>query len=106
MKRRIFGWAILVAMTATLIGCGGSDGAQGPAGPPGAPAPTAAAVAPEQCVLCHVGDNPVARTGPGHQAIYEQFYQDGIVKVVTGSMAFSATRKSTSRAASTRLLAC
>lgn len=46
---------------------------------------------PETCVTCHTGDPSVARTGPMHQAIYKEFYQDGIVQVVQGSMALAVT---------------
>ena len=95
MRRSRVLWGAMAVLMAGLIGCGGDDGAQGPAGPTGPagpagpPGPTAQAVNPETCVTCHVGDSSVARTGPGHQAIYADFYQDGVV--VISEMAFAAS---------------
>jgi len=87
--------AALLALT--VAGCGGDDGKDGAPGAPGAdgkdadPAAIAAleqkvkeltqAANPETCATCHTGELPVARTGPNHQQIYEQFYQDGVVKI-------------------------
>jgi hypothetical protein len=90
---------------AFLAACGGSDGSDGAPGKDADPAITdslqaqidelAQAANAETCVTCHTGSNPVARTGPNHQAIYSQFYQDGVVKVVAGSMALAASGNTT-----------
>lgn len=88
-------------LAVALAGCGGgSDGAPGAAGLPGKDVdPTVVndltakvtaltqAANPETCVTCHTGTAPVAKSGAQHQASYNQYYQDGIVKIVSGSMA-------------------
>jgi OmcA/MtrC family decaheme c-type cytochrome len=96
MKNRflLYGGAALLALF--IAGCGGDDGKDGAQGPPGTvdPADVEAAVQtalaseqalqaanPEQCALCHTGDDSVARTGPDHQAIYKEAYQDGAIVV-------------------------
>jgi len=38
-------------------------------------------IAPESCVVCH-GDDGVARSGPGHQEEYDEFYQDQVLRVI------------------------
>ncbi|MFY9328864.1 MAG: hypothetical protein WAO76_12745 [Georgfuchsia sp.] len=110
LKRSIFDWIKLAALgfsIAILAACGsdgsnGSTGPQGPQGDAGTPADPAVlddlqaqitalaqAVNPEQCSLCHAGNAPIARSGPMHQAVYKEFYQDGVMKVEQGSMNFS-----------------
>ena len=99
--RSVAGAALLAL---ALSGCG-SDGSDGAPGAPGKDADPAVsdslqqqidnivqqtAANPETCVTCHVGSDPVARSGPMHQARYAEFYQDGVVKVVASSMALAA----------------
>jgi hypothetical protein len=36
---------------------------------------------PETCITCHSASSDVAASGSGHQAYYNQLYQDGVVKV-------------------------
>ena len=87
-------------MVAGLAGCGGGSDSGTTTGTPTVPtAPDLthllAQVAPETCALCHTpgvdGAAPVARSGSMHQARYKEFYQDGVVKIVQGSMTFNAT---------------
>jgi hypothetical protein len=88
------GLAAAALFALTIAGCGGDDGADGKDGAPGKDADTGQiqdlqdqinaitkAVDPETCVTCHTGANSVARTGPDHQTIYKDFFQDGVAKV-------------------------
>ena len=90
----------IFAMILSLVGCSGSDGSAGPPGKDVDPAVVNDLTAkidalsqgganPETCVTCHKGSTPVARSGPMHQAKYKEFYQDGVVKIVAGSMAIA-----------------
>jgi OmcA/MtrC family decaheme c-type cytochrome len=38
--------------------------------------------APESCAICHSGDIPFALGGAGHQADYDQYYQDQVLRVI------------------------
>lgn len=101
MKNHVLRHAMAAALVLIVAGCGGGDdGAPGPAGPAGKDVDPAVvnslteqikaltqAANPETCVTCHTGDDPVARTGPGHQALYKEFYQDSVMKVA--DMAFA-----------------
>ncbi len=97
MKFRLLqlGGAALLALF--IAGCG-EDGQDGQNADPAVLANLQAqvnaltqSVKPEQCALCHTGSEPVARTGPMHQAIYKEFYQDGIVQVLQGSMSLGVS---------------
>jgi hypothetical protein len=92
MKHRLLRFSGAALLALMIVGCSGDDGAQGPAGPTGPTGPAGpagqdatasplAAANPETCVLCHSGTGAVARTGPGHEDVYKQFYQDGVAKV-------------------------
>lgn len=92
-----FGTAAAAAIALALAGCGGGGGGGEPAPVPdtttpppitsGVVTPTAQAVSlaatagGEACSTCHSGDAPIARSGPGHQADYNQLYQNGVIKV-------------------------
>ncbi|OGA19936.1 MAG: hypothetical protein A3H32_16725 [Betaproteobacteria bacterium RIFCSPLOWO2_02_FULL_63_19] len=99
MRSRLLLMAIF-AMILSLVGCSGSDGSAGPPGKDVDPAVVNDLTAkidalsqgganPETCVTCHKGSTPVARSGPMHQARYKEFYQDGVVKIVAGSIAIA-----------------
>ena len=47
---------------------------------------------PETCTLCHTnaGDGAIVRTGPAHQELYKQFYQDGVIKVTAEELVAKA----------------
>ncbi len=95
-----FGTAAAAVMALALAGCGGGGGGGEPAPAPGTTpvaasgvvTPTADAVARaatitgEACSVCHSGDAAIARTGPGHQADYDQLYQNGVIKVSNMSL--------------------
>lgn len=90
-----YGGAALLALA--IAGCG-EDGKDGKDADPAVLNSLQAqidelvqAANPETCVVCHTGDPSVARTGPKHQEIYKEFYQDGIVQVVQGSMNLAVT---------------
>ena len=89
-----------------LAACSGSDGQNGKDVDPATVnslqsqiSALAQAANPEQCVLCHTGSDPVARSGSMHQASYDEFYQSearsqsdgGYIKVVPGSMGVAVT---------------
>jgi hypothetical protein len=95
-----FGGAALLALV--IAGCGGDDGKDGAPGADGQDADMtvvndlqeqvtamAQAANPETCVLCHTdqGDGSLVRTGPAHQALYDQLYQDGVMKVTDMAIA-------------------
>jgi OmcA/MtrC family decaheme c-type cytochrome len=92
---------LTIAALAGLAGCGGGGSStptqeEPPPTDNNPPPPTvdAALVAqanPEQCAVCHTGTTADAaiRDGAAHEADYEQYFQDGVIKIVTGSMAFS-----------------
>ncbi len=96
-------WGAAIAVTALLAACGGDDGTDGAPGAPGQDADPAilasiqadidklgeADAAPESCAVCHNGD--IAANGADHQAAYDEYYQDGVIKVTTGSMTFAAS---------------
>ena len=90
------GGAALLALV--MAGCA-EDRKDGAPGAPADPAVlqsiqdqiSALTLTPETCVVCHTGSEPVARTGPLHQATYKEFYQDAVVQVVAGSMNFAIT---------------
>jgi OmcA/MtrC family decaheme c-type cytochrome len=101
MKNRFlrYGGAALLALF--IAGCGGDDGKDGAPGKDADPTITdglqdqidtindqiaSQTLVPEQCNLCHTGENPVARTGPMHQELYKEFYQDGVMTIAPGSM--------------------
>jgi OmcA/MtrC family decaheme c-type cytochrome len=96
MKRRLLFWfktfllILLMAGLAALTGCSGDDGAQGPRGLPGKDATLdpLATVAPESCVICHVGGTGEPN-GDSHQADYGELFQEGVVVVDPASVAYS-----------------
>ncbi len=94
MKYRRMRWGLAVMVTALLAACG-SDDNNGTVEPPVVP-PTDVVIpasiqaqidasSPESCVVCHNGD--FAANGDSHQAAYDEYYQDGVIKIVQGSMA-------------------
>ncbi len=98
MRRSMIGLMLAAMLGLGLAGCSGDDGAQGPPGaqgpagpegPAGPPGPSGLVLGPETCVTCHTGDDPVAASGSGHQAYYDQLYQDGVVKVSDMALATS-----------------
>jgi OmcA/MtrC family decaheme c-type cytochrome len=108
MKSRIptlFRWGAIALMVGTLGACGSSNDST-PTAPvvpvvPAAPAaivtpPTAEAVAAaavassETCSLCHAGSTPLARSGPGHQADFDQLYQNGVYKITAINYSFAS----------------
>ncbi|MFY9327205.1 MAG: hypothetical protein WAO76_04180, partial [Georgfuchsia sp.] len=123
-SRSLIGWLKLAAVglsIATLAACGsdgsngsqGAQGAQGPQGEAGTPADPAAldaltaqvtelaqAANPESCATCHTGATPVAESGSGHQAVYDQYndatklavtIDDVTTAAGTSTMTFTAT---------------
>lgn len=95
-----------------VAGCGGGGGGGEPAAttttPPPPPTQTSAVVTPtpeavslaasvsgEGCATCHAGDASVARSGPGHQADYDQLYQNGVIKVSNMSLTSNGTDTTT-----------
>ena len=102
-----FKFAAAGSLIALLTACGGGGGddtaAAAPTTPvtPTAPAaivtpPTAEAVAladtasTETCSLCHAGATPLARSGPGHQATYDELYQAGVIKITGLAYSFAS----------------
>jgi OmcA/MtrC family decaheme c-type cytochrome len=86
------GAASLVALA--LAGCGGGGGGGETVPDTNPPPQTSAVVIPtaqaidmaatasgEACSTCHAGDAAIARSGPGHQADYDQLYQNSVIKV-------------------------
>jgi len=71
--------SIFLIVPLLFMGCTGDDGstgatgATGPTGPPGED--LTATAKPETCVTCHSG------AGDNHQADYDLFFQDGVIKV-------------------------
>ena len=100
-------FAAAALLAAGLAACSGDDGQNGTPGKDADPAVTdnlqqqidaiVKAANPETCVTCHTGSDPVARSGPAHQARYAQFYQDGVVVVKTGTMNLVAVGGNTTR---------
>ncbi len=103
-----FGTAAAAVMALALAGCGGGGGgtpAPDNTTPPpvtsGVVTPTAQAVAlaatasGEACATCHSGDASIARSGPGHQADYDQLYQNGVIKVSNLSLTSNGTDSTT-----------
>jgi len=100
-----------------IAGCGGDDGADGKDGAPGKDADMTVvedlqddvaaldekvtalteAANPETCTLCHTnaGDGAIVRTGPAHQELYKQFYQDGVIKVTDMALVTNGTNTTT-----------
>ena len=117
MRNRLlrFGGAALLALA--IAGCGGDDGADGKDGAPGKDADMTVvedlqddvaaldekvtalteAANPETCTLCHTnaGDGAIVRTGPAHQELYKQFYQDGVIKVTDMALVTNGTNTTT-----------
>src|SRR5210317_1915923 len=86
-------WSVFIVFTLAFAfaGCEGDDGAQGPQGPAGPPGAdgqdgTDATIDPiaqaqvESCATCHGG------VGEGHQAVYDEAYNDEsrIALTITG----------------------
>jgi OmcA/MtrC family decaheme c-type cytochrome len=77
-----------------FMGCSGDDGAQGPQGIQGIQGPegpagpgVTTALNLESCAICH--DDQNVRNGDAHQADYDQRFQDGVLVVVPGSIAYA-----------------
>ncbi len=104
----VFRLALLALMAAAFVGCQpatgptGPTGATGPTGPTGSTGPTGPTgpgvslldqANPEQCQICHTGEtaDSLIRNGAAHEANYDQFFQDGVMKVTTGSMHFDVS---------------
>ena len=101
--------ATFAAVIVALSGCGGGGGdATVPGGgdnpPVVTPPVTSAVVTPtpeaialaataggEACATCHTGDASIARSGPGHQADYDQLYQNGAIKIANLAFVQSTT---------------
>ena len=95
MKRALIRIGLVALVVAGMAGCGGGGGGgvpptpEQPLPPPttgvGPVVPTDEAVAiaatlnPEACALCH--NNVSYRGGAGHQADFDQLYQNGVIKV-------------------------
>ena len=71
---------IMLATFLSLTGCG--DDITNIVGDDPDPLAEAKDVAPESCAICHGGDIPFAKGGAGHQADYEEFYQDQALRVI------------------------
>lgn len=101
-----------------LAGCGGGGSDEPPVvvtpppdtitPPPSPPPVTTAVVTPtaaamtqaatvggEACATCHSGDASIARSGPGHQADYNQLYQNGVIKVSNLALVSNGTDSTT-----------
>ncbi|MDP2718823.1 MAG: cytochrome c3 family protein [Dehalococcoidia bacterium] len=63
----------------------GPAGPSGPAGPAGAAAVVSVSAQPESCAVCHKG------AGDKHQASYDEFYQDGVIKITDLAYKFSSS---------------
>ena len=93
LLKRWFSGAILLLALLGLSGCG-SDGKDGKDADPAvtddlqsqiddlSAGDKLADVRPEQCVLCHDDSGSLAKSGAQHQADYEEFYQDQVIRVV------------------------
>lgn len=99
---KYIGAAGLVALA--LAGCGGGDDDPVAETPPPPPPVTSAVVTPtaeatalaaplsgEACATCHSGASSIARSGPGHQASYNQLYQNAAMKVTNLAFAQATT---------------
>jgi len=97
MKRKLLRYGGAAMLALGIAGCG-SDGQDGQNADPAVlnslqsqVTALSQAANPEQCVLCHTGSDPVARSGSMHQTSYNELYQDKVVEVVTGSMGIAVT---------------